>query len=228
MKRGCVQPHLGRSPPSTAWTACSIPIDHDGRVDRPTSIRRYVGDGLSHVARAVIGAGLNGLERQVAELRQEVRDPKAHLDKDSTNGFGATFDRPDRRPAEVALMANSKTRIDLSSARCRAFRHGSGCRALRSAAVWAISPPSLKAPSMLSRVNRILGADRSRPTDRSREWSELVERREAPRTVTATGYPHVARDPNRSGSDRRPGSGVAVGAWQRGVGGEGLLHRRAL
>jgi transposase len=54
-------------------------------MDQPTSIPQHIWDGLSDEARAVIGAVINGLERQVAELRQQVQDLKARLDQNSTN-----------------------------------------------------------------------------------------------------------------------------------------------
>jgi transposase len=54
-------------------------------MDQPTSIPQYIWDGLSDEARTVIGAVINGLERQIAELRQQVQDLKARLDQNSTN-----------------------------------------------------------------------------------------------------------------------------------------------
>lgn len=54
-------------------------------MDRPASIPQHVWDSLSDESRAVIGAVVAGLERQVAELKQQVQDLKARLDQNSTN-----------------------------------------------------------------------------------------------------------------------------------------------
>jgi transposase len=51
----------------------------------PVSIPQHVWDSLTDEARAVIGTVIEGLERQVAELRQQVQDLKARLDQNSTN-----------------------------------------------------------------------------------------------------------------------------------------------
>jgi transposase len=54
-------------------------------MDRPTSIPQHIWDSFSDKARAVVRAVIDGLERQVSELRQQVRDLKARLDQNSTN-----------------------------------------------------------------------------------------------------------------------------------------------
>jgi transposase len=51
----------------------------------PTSIPQHIWDSFSDEARAIVGAVIDGLERQVAELRQQVQDLKARLDQNSTN-----------------------------------------------------------------------------------------------------------------------------------------------
>jgi len=51
----------------------------------PASIPKHIWDSLSDEARAVIGAIIDGLERKVAELRQQVHDLKARVDQNSTN-----------------------------------------------------------------------------------------------------------------------------------------------
>src|SRR5947209_202877 len=55
-------------------------------MDRPTSIPQHIWDSSSDEARAIVVAVINGLERQVAELRQQVHGLKARLDQNSTNG----------------------------------------------------------------------------------------------------------------------------------------------
>jgi transposase len=54
-------------------------------MDRPTSIPQHIWDSFSDEARAIVGAVIDGLEWQVAELRQQVQDLKARLDQNSTN-----------------------------------------------------------------------------------------------------------------------------------------------
>lgn len=54
-------------------------------MDRPTSIPQHIWDSFSDEARAIVGAALDVLERQVSELRRQVQDLKARLDQDSTN-----------------------------------------------------------------------------------------------------------------------------------------------
>lgn len=54
-------------------------------MDRPTSIPQHIWDSFSDEARAIVGAVIDGLERQVAELRQQVHDLEARLDQNSTN-----------------------------------------------------------------------------------------------------------------------------------------------
>jgi transposase len=58
-----------------------VPPDYNGGMNRPASIPQHVWDSLSDEARAVI----EGLERQVTELRQQVQNLKARLDQNSTN-----------------------------------------------------------------------------------------------------------------------------------------------
>jgi transposase len=54
-------------------------------MDRPTSIPQHVWDRFSDEARTVVGAVIDGLERQISELGQQVQDLKARLDQNSTN-----------------------------------------------------------------------------------------------------------------------------------------------
>jgi transposase len=54
-------------------------------MDRPTSIPQHVWDSFSDEARAIVGTVIDGLERQIFELRQQVQDLKARLDQNSTN-----------------------------------------------------------------------------------------------------------------------------------------------
>jgi transposase len=54
-------------------------------MDRPTSIPQHIWDSFSDEARAIVGAVIDGLERQISELRQQVQDLKARLDQNSTN-----------------------------------------------------------------------------------------------------------------------------------------------
>jgi transposase len=54
-------------------------------MERPASIPQHIWDSFSYEARAVVGAVIDGLERQVSELRQQVQDLKARLDQNSTN-----------------------------------------------------------------------------------------------------------------------------------------------
>jgi transposase len=54
-------------------------------MDRPTSIPQHIWDSFSDEARAIVAAVIAGLERQVAELRQQVQDLKARLDQNSAN-----------------------------------------------------------------------------------------------------------------------------------------------
>jgi transposase len=51
----------------------------------PASIPQHIWDSLSDEARAVIGAVIDGLERQIIELRQQVQDLRSRLDQNSTN-----------------------------------------------------------------------------------------------------------------------------------------------
>jgi transposase len=62
-----------------------VPPDYNGGMNGPASIPQRIWDSLSDEARAVIGAVIEGLERQVAELRQQVQDLKSRLDQNSTN-----------------------------------------------------------------------------------------------------------------------------------------------
>jgi transposase len=54
-------------------------------MERPPSIPRHIWDSFSDEARVVVGAVIDGLERQVSELRQQVQDLKARLEQNSTN-----------------------------------------------------------------------------------------------------------------------------------------------
>lgn len=54
-------------------------------MDRPTSIPQHIWDSFSDEARAIVGFVIDGLERQIIELRQQVQDLKARLDQNSTN-----------------------------------------------------------------------------------------------------------------------------------------------
>jgi transposase len=54
-------------------------------MDRPTSIPQHIWDSFSDEARAIVGTVIDGLERQILELRQQVQDLKARLDQNSTN-----------------------------------------------------------------------------------------------------------------------------------------------
>jgi hypothetical protein len=54
-------------------------------MNRPTAIPQHVWDRLTEEARAVVGAVIDGLERQIIELRQQVQDLKCRLDQNSTN-----------------------------------------------------------------------------------------------------------------------------------------------
>lgn len=51
----------------------------------PASIPQRIWDSLSDEARVVIGIVIDGLERQVIELKQQVQDLKARVDQNSTN-----------------------------------------------------------------------------------------------------------------------------------------------
>jgi transposase len=54
-------------------------------MDRPASIPQHIWDSFSDDARAIVGAVIDGLERQIIELGQQVQDLKARLDQNSTN-----------------------------------------------------------------------------------------------------------------------------------------------
>jgi transposase len=54
-------------------------------MDQPTSIPQHIWDSFSDEARAIVGTVIDGLERQIIELRQQVQDLKARLDQNSTN-----------------------------------------------------------------------------------------------------------------------------------------------
>jgi transposase len=54
-------------------------------MDRPTSIPQHIWDSFSDEARLIVGTVIDGLERQIIELRQQVQDLKARLDQNSTN-----------------------------------------------------------------------------------------------------------------------------------------------
>ena len=72
-------------------------------MDRPTSIPQHIWDSFSDEARAIVGAVIDGLERQILELRQQVQDLKARLDQNSTNSSKPPSTDPigvKRRPPE--------------------------------------------------------------------------------------------------------------------------------
>ena len=54
-------------------------------MDRPTSIPQQIWDSLSGEACVLVATVIDGLERQVAELRQQVQDLKTRVDQNSTN-----------------------------------------------------------------------------------------------------------------------------------------------
>ena len=54
-------------------------------MERPASIPQHIWDGFSDDARAIVGGVIDGLERQIAELKQQVQDLKARIDQNSTN-----------------------------------------------------------------------------------------------------------------------------------------------
>jgi transposase len=54
-------------------------------MDRPTAIPQPIWDSLTGEARAVLGAVIDGLERQLIELRQQVQELRARLDQNSSN-----------------------------------------------------------------------------------------------------------------------------------------------
>ena len=54
-------------------------------MDRPTSIPQHIWDSFSDEARALVATVIDGLERQIIELRQQVQDLKARVDQNSTN-----------------------------------------------------------------------------------------------------------------------------------------------
>src|SRR4051794_1728520 len=51
----------------------------------PASIPQHIWDSLSDEARVAIGVVIDGLERQIVELRQQVQELKARVDQNSTN-----------------------------------------------------------------------------------------------------------------------------------------------
>lgn len=72
-------------------------------MDRPTSIPQHIWDGFSGEARAIVGTVIEGLERQIIELRQQVHDLKGRLDQNSTNSSKPPSTDPigvKRRPPE--------------------------------------------------------------------------------------------------------------------------------
>jgi transposase len=52
---------------------------------RPTAIPEHIWESLAEEARVLVGTVIDGLERQVIELGQQVQDLKARLDQNSTN-----------------------------------------------------------------------------------------------------------------------------------------------
>jgi transposase len=54
-------------------------------MNRPTSIPQHLWDSFSDEARAIVGAVIDGLERQITELNQQVQELKGRLDQNSTN-----------------------------------------------------------------------------------------------------------------------------------------------
>ena len=72
-------------------------------MDRPTSIPQHIWDSFSDEARAIVGTVIEGLERQIIELRQQVYDLKGRLDQNSTNSSKPPSTDPigaKRRPPE--------------------------------------------------------------------------------------------------------------------------------
>ena len=102
-------------------------------MDRPTSIPQHIWDSLSDEARAVIGAVIDGLERQIAELKQQVQDLKARLDQNSTNSskppstdpIGVKRKPPDAAVEETSGRAEGASPPDegLGAARARRLGH---------------------------------------------------------------------------------------------------------
>jgi transposase len=54
-------------------------------MDRPTSIPQHIWDSFSDEARVLVATVIDGLERQINELKQQVQDLKARIDRNSTN-----------------------------------------------------------------------------------------------------------------------------------------------
>jgi transposase len=54
-------------------------------MDRPAAIPQHIWDSFSDEAHVIVGTVIDGLERQIIELRQQVQDLKARLDQNSTN-----------------------------------------------------------------------------------------------------------------------------------------------
>jgi transposase len=54
-------------------------------MERLTSIPQHIWDSFSDEARVVVATVIDGLERQIIELRQQVQDLKSRLDQNSTN-----------------------------------------------------------------------------------------------------------------------------------------------
>jgi transposase len=54
-------------------------------MNRPAPIPQHVWDGFSDDACVIVGTVIDGLERQIIELRQQVQELKARLDQNSTN-----------------------------------------------------------------------------------------------------------------------------------------------
>ena len=54
-------------------------------MNRPTAIPQHIWVSLTEVARAVIGAVVDGLEKQLAEAEQQIKEMRARLDQNFTN-----------------------------------------------------------------------------------------------------------------------------------------------
>jgi transposase len=54
-------------------------------MDRPTSIPQHIWDSFSDEARVLVATVIDGLERQINELKQQVQDLKARIERNSTN-----------------------------------------------------------------------------------------------------------------------------------------------
>ena len=76
----------------------------------PASIPPHIWGSLSDEARVVIGIVVDGLERQVAELKQQVQDLKARIDQNSTNSSRPPSTDPIGVKRKPPTPASRKTR----------------------------------------------------------------------------------------------------------------------